>query len=73
MIFEEFNTISIENKGILNCQPLIYLEEDDLHESLTPVLLYCGNRILHATEDENYNTNASCVGNHDQAVSTNRY
>ena len=73
MTFEEFNTKLIEIKRLLNSRPLTYLEEDNLHEPLTPVHLYCGHVLLNAIEDKDYDSNASFDDDHDQAVYRKHY
>ena len=43
--FEELQTILCEIEEVLNSRPLVYVSEDDLHESLTPFHLMYGRHI----------------------------
>lgn len=39
--YEELETILCKTKDVINCRPLVYLNDDDMHNALTPFhLLY---------------------------------
>ena len=44
--FEELNTILIEVEAVVNNRPLVYVEENDQDEILTPSHLFCGRRTM---------------------------
>ena len=48
--FEELQTILCEIEEVLNSRPLVYVSEDDIHESVTPFHLMYGRHI--STSDE---------------------
>ena len=57
--YEELNTILIEIEAVINNRPLVYVEEEDMDQLLTPSHLFCGRRTMdkefrlsHETEDE---------------------
>ena len=39
LTYEEFYTVLVEIDGVLNSQPLTYLDEDNIKEPLTPIHL----------------------------------
>ena len=44
--FEELNTILIDIEAVVNSRPLVYVEENDLDQILTPSHLFCGRRTM---------------------------
>ena len=59
----------VEIEGVLNRQPLTYLDEDDIEEPLTPIHLYCGHRILNSIEGEGYESDTDFNNTPEQALS----
>ena len=51
---EEFYTILVVIKGVLNNRPLTYLDEGNIEEPLTTIYLYGGHRILNPIERDGY-------------------
>ena len=64
----------VEIKGLLNSQPLTYVE-DYIEESLTPTYLYCGHRVLNSIEKEGYESDPGFNSNREKHFqeSTNWY
>ena len=46
LTFEELNTILIDIEAVVNSRPLVYVEENDLDQILTPSHLFCGRRTM---------------------------
>ena len=46
MSYEELETILYEIEYVINCRPLVYLSDDDIHDALTPFHLLYGRNLL---------------------------
>ena len=69
LTYEDFYTVLVQIEGILNSQPLTYLDENCVEEPLTPIHLYCGHRILNPIEGEGYESDPDFKSNHEQELS----
>ena len=69
LTYEEFYADLVEIEGVLNRQPLTYLDEDDIEEPLTPIHLYCGHRILNSIEGEGYESDTDFNNTPEQTLS----
>ena len=46
MSYEELETMLYEIEYVINCRPLVYLSDDDIHDALTPFHLLYGRNLL---------------------------
>ena len=44
--YEELETMLYETEYVINCRPLVYLSDDDIHDALTPFHLLYGRNLL---------------------------
>ena len=67
--YEEFYTVLVQIEGILNSQPLTYLDKNCVEEPLTPIHLYCSHRILNPIEGERYESDPDFKSNREPELS----
>ena len=66
--YEEFCTVLLEIKGVFNSQPLTCFGKDNIEESLTPIHLYCGHRVLNPIDGEEYESDHDFNNNHEETL-----
>ena len=66
--YEEFCTVLLEIKGVFNSQPLTCFGKDNIEESLTPIHLYCGHRVLNPIDGEEYESDYDFNNNREEAL-----